>query len=591
MLRNFHLSDMKVKLLSAVYGRLSASLILVLGLGLTFAATAWVGRWEHLNRQNAFQRQIDNLTTGLQRTINRYSELLLSLEDFYRATNGQVDAMAFSQFVQRALGSYPGIQALEWAPHVTWGERADYEAWLRSMGRGQAITEQDQNGNLIAAGRRNSYVPVTFVEPWLSNEAALGYDLASNNTRRIALERSRDTGAIAATGRIQLVQETAENYSFLVFAPVYDGTPATPLARRQQLAGYILGVFRVADVVEESLQDLSNEIDFYIFDQTAPAEEQFLGYYDAQTQRMLTAVEPPRLQAPATAVCRSPQNCTGTITLGQREWQILFLPTNANTPLWGTLATTLIGLLITTSLLIYRSRWQGELARTRELSDLKLRLFSMASHELRTPLSVIRVSAQSLKTNRPQLTPQQQASTIERIQLAAKRMGQLVNDILTLSRAEAGKLECNPEIIEIQPFCRYIFGQIDLKPGQTLTLENPPSLTRAYLDKNLLHSILVNLLSNGAKYSCQGCPLRLTISRDEQYLRFQVIDEGIGIPAATQGKIFEAFYRGDNVQAIQGTGLGLAVVKTCVDLHGGRLELHSTPGQGTCITVILPWVQ
>ena len=78
MLRNFHLSDMKVKLLSAVYGRLSASLILVLGLGLTFAATAWVGRWEHLNRQNAFQRQIDNLTTGLQRTINRYSELLLS---------------------------------------------------------------------------------------------------------------------------------------------------------------------------------------------------------------------------------------------------------------------------------------------------------------------------------------------------------------------------------------------------------------------------------------------------------------------------------------------------------------------------------
>ncbi|NER83760.1 MAG: histidine kinase, partial [Leptolyngbya sp. SIO1D8] len=95
---------------------LPAGLILTLGLGMTLAATAWVGRWERLSRQSKFQKQINNLTTALQRTTNRYNELLLSISDLYYATGDQVDEQAFSRFVQRAVNTYPGIQALEWAP-------------------------------------------------------------------------------------------------------------------------------------------------------------------------------------------------------------------------------------------------------------------------------------------------------------------------------------------------------------------------------------------------------------------------------------------------------------------------------------------
>ncbi|PSN20811.1 histidine kinase [filamentous cyanobacterium CCP5] len=574
-----------------VYRYLPAGLVLGLGLGLTFAATVWVGRWERLTRQSEFQTQTDNLTTSLQRTINRYNDLILSLSDFYRATDNQVDGVAFSQFVRRALGSYPGIQALEWAPQVSAIARSDYERWLRSTTRGgrDTITERTSAGTLIPAGVRPSYVPVTFLEPWQDNELALGYDLASDLTRRIALERARDTGAIAATGRIKLVQETTEDqYSFLVFAPVYNRPATTLVGRRQQLEGYVLGVFRVADVVEESLQDLIYDVDFYIYDQTAPTSEQFLGFYDAQTQRVTTETEPIAPSHP-NPLCQREQECDRRISLGQREWRLVFTPTT-QTPLWGTLATLLIGLLVTISLLIYLSRWQSEIRRTRELSNLKLRLFSMASHELRTPLSVIWVSAQSWAANQTQLTPAQQYSTIERIQLAAKRMGQLVNDMLTLSRAEAGKLEFAPEIVELEGFCRQIFDQVDRQPNQTLDLHLEPALTKAYLDKNLLHSILVNLLSNAVKYSPEDAPVQLVVAGDDQSLRFRVIDQGIGIPAEAQNQIFEAFYRGENVGSVPGTGLGLAVVKTCVELHGGLLKVESS-AKGTCITVILPWVE
>lgn len=574
---------------------LPASLVLALGLGVTFAATVWVGRWERLSRQIEFQKQTNNLTTSLQRTINRYNDLLLSISDFYSATGSQVDEAAFRQFVQRALQSYPGIQALEWAPLVPHAERAAYEQALQARtGLQQAkIMEGDRAGNLIAAAVRAQYIPVTFVEPWQGNEVALGYDLTSDQTRRIALERSRDTGMLAATGRIQLVQEIANNqYSFLVFVPIYRQVAQTFPERRQQLQGYILGVFRIADVVEESLHDLNYETDFYILDQTAQPNEQFLGFYDANKDQLITQTNP-KLQQDLMqrTPCLAASDCAQLIHLGQRQWRVVFLPSSANSPLWSTLATLLIGLMMTAMLLVYLSRWQAELRRTRELSDLKLRLFSMASHELRTPLSVIMLSAQSLEANRERLTPQQQANTLDRIQLAAKRMGQLVSDILTLTRAEAGKLELNPEIVALEPFCQQLCDQIQLKSGQDLSWAIAAPCTQAYLDKNLLHSILINLLSNAAKYSPENSKIQLQITETGSILNFQVHDQGIGIPQEAIAHVFEAFYRGKNVGTIQGTGLGLAVVKTCVDLHQGRLIVDSQPDCGTCVTVMLPRIE
>ena len=570
-----------------------AGLILTLGLGMTLAATAWVSRWEQLSRQTEFQKQTNNLTTALQRTTNRYSDLLLSIGDLYDATGNQVDEQAFKRFVQRAVGSYPGIQALEWAPLVPHGERAAYEQWLQTTTRQTqtTLTERDRTGQLIPAALRPSYVPVTFLEPRPTNEVALGFDLASDETRRIALERSRDTGAIAATGRIQLVQETAGNqYGFLVFVPIYDQPAQTPKLRRQHLRGYVLGVFRVADVVEEALADLDTDLDFYILDQTARPAEQLLGVYDAQTQQVIPQPDTAD-ELDLAVLCANGADCRQRLNLGQREWQIVFVRSPHRSPPWGTLATLLIGLLMTATLLIYLARWQAELSRTRELSDLKLRLFSMASHELRTPLSVITVSAQSLETNRDHLTLPQQASTIDRIQQAAKRMGQLVSDILTLARAEAGKLEFSPEIVGLAPFCQQVLDQIQPKPGQTLTLAGVPANFRAYVDKTLLQSILLNLVANGVKYSPEGREIRLAVTPAAETLTFTVMDHGIGIPAEAREQVFNAFYRGKNVGQVPGTGLGLAVVKTCVELHGGHLTVKSAPDQGTAIAVILPRVE
>ncbi len=572
------------------------ALILGLGLVMTLVATAWVERWERLSRQSEFQKQTNNLTTALQRTTNRYTELLLSISDLYDAANNEVNEAAFQRFVSRAVNTYPGIQALEWAPEVTQSERLAYEQQQLSPltnGDRTFITERDeQTGQLIPAAERDRYVPVTFLEPIPSNEPALGYDLASDETRRTALETARDTGAIAATGRIQLVQETNENqYGFLVFVPVYRQVATTLPERQAAIDGYVLGVFRVADVVEESLRDLDYDIDFYILDQTAPPAEQLLGVYTTTSQSFSARPQTITTFATPSALCAVPEDCSQTIQLGQREWQIVFVPASTQAFLWGTVATLVIGLLLTTTVLIYVTRWQSELQRTRELSELKLQLFSMASHELRTPLSIISVSAQSLAANINELPPAKRVNSLDRIQVAAQRMGKLVNDMLTLTRAEAGKLEFNPEIIALEPFCRHLFDQIHYKTGQTLLLEGEARKTQIFADKNLLSSILVNLLANAAKYSPEHSLIRLVIHQEQEHISFQVIDQGIGIPISERSAILDAFYRAKNVGEVSGTGLGMAVVKTCIDIHQGTLAIASHPDRGTCMTVRLPKVE
>ena len=169
-------------------------------------------------------------------------------------------------------------------------------------------------------------------------------------------------------------------------------------------------------------------------------------------------------------------------------------------------------------------------------------------------------------------------------------MTQLLSDILTLSRAEANHLDWAPEIVDIIQLGKQIIDDLqpELRPGQTITAEAQLTSPQAYVDPKLVRSILLNLLSNAIKYSPPHSLICLRLTQTSTTLDLQVQDRGLGIPAVAQTHICEAFYRGHNVGDIPGTGLGLAVVKTCVELHQGHLTIDSQEHQGTTVTVTLP---
>lgn len=232
-----------------------------------------------------------------------------------------------------------------------------------------------------------------------------------------------------------------------------------------------------------------------------------------------------------------------------------------------------------------------EIEQAKELTDLKLNFFSLASHELRTPLSAILVSAQLLDNPNAQRSEEKRSRNLKRIQSSAKTMTQLLADILLLTRAEAGKLEFSPQRIELPDFCQRLMDEVkfNAQAHQQMLVQHQGSCDIAYLDNKLLRAMLMSLLTNSIKYSPQESEIQLTIIGEEAQVCFQIKDQGIGIPLADQQYLFESFRRGNNVEKTPGTGLGLAVVKKCLDLHGGSIELESQVGLGTTFIINIPW--
>ncbi|AFZ16993.1 PAS domain S-box protein [Allocoleopsis franciscana] len=230
------------------------------------------------------------------------------------------------------------------------------------------------------------------------------------------------------------------------------------------------------------------------------------------------------------------------------------------------------------------------LAAEQELRRVQLRFFSMVSHEFRTPLSTILGSAQLLKSYTPAWTEEKKLRNLSRIETAAKNMTQLLDDLLTINRAESGKLEFHPQPINLEKFCRSLIEDLQLNadPKHQICLTIQGSCPTASVDEKLIRSILNNLLSNALKYSPQGGEIHLVLICSKKEAIFQIKDAGIGIPLEDQSHLFELFHRGKNIANITGTGLGLSVVKQCLDLQGGEISIDSQVGVGTTVTVKIP---
>lgn len=228
------------------------------------------------------------------------------------------------------------------------------------------------------------------------------------------------------------------------------------------------------------------------------------------------------------------------------------------------------------------------LEKERELIDLKSRFVSMTSHEFRTPLAIIKSSAQLLQ--RYDCDRDEQLEQLEQIQSAVTHMAELLDDVLTLAKSEAGTLNFNPTSVELTSFCTRLLQQLRHSIARdrqlNVTLAEAPLHLNA--DEKLLRQILTNLISNALKYSPPEKAVDFTLAVTETHVAFRVRDRGIGIPPEDQARLFESFHRAKNVGTIPGTGLGLAIVQRCIDLHGGTIAVSSQLGEGTQVTVSLP---
>ena len=228
------------------------------------------------------------------------------------------------------------------------------------------------------------------------------------------------------------------------------------------------------------------------------------------------------------------------------------------------------------------------LQKERELNELKSRFVSMASHEFKTPLSTILSSASLISRYQTDDTLDKRERHISKIKSAVQNLTGILNDFLSLSRIEEGLVKVQLEDFDIAKLLESVVSELKyLTKGDKLietTLDNI-SDTTITSDKRIIKNLLFNLLSNALKYSGEGGVVRCRIERNENTLMLIVSDMGIGIPEKDQKYLFQRFFRAGNVQNIEGTGLGLHIVKGYVELLSGDISYTSIENEGTTFTV------
>jgi signal transduction histidine kinase len=169
-------------------------------------------------------------------------------------------------------------------------------------------------------------------------------------------------------------------------------------------------------------------------------------------------------------------------------------------------------------------------------------------------------------------------------------MADLMEEVLVLGMVEAGKMEFQPAALDFAVFCRRLVEEVQSATNNKCPVQvSPPAtVTHARADERLLQHIFLNLLTNAVKYSPAGSPVHLAMEREGDHAVCRIRDHGLGIPEADLPRLFSAFHRGGNASHVPGTGLGLTIVKRCVELHRGRITVESALGHGTTVTVRLP---
>ena len=233
---------------------------------------------------------------------------------------------------------------------------------------------------------------------------------------------------------------------------------------------------------------------------------------------------------------------------------------------------------------------RAALEKEKELNEMKSRFVSMASHEFRTPLSTILSSASLIQKYTDPGTEERRDKHISRIKTNVVDMTSILNDFLSLEKVEGGRIDQNPEEFEIIGMLKEIADEMQLvaRKEQEIQVRTKMKEKEVSFDRQLFKNIVVNLLSNAIKYSPPGKKIVVDLGYNTKGIKIAVIDEGMGIPEADQKHLFERFFRAHNATNIQGTGLGLNIVKKYLDLMKGSITFVSKQGKGTTFTVQLP---
>jgi len=238
-----------------------------------------------------------------------------------------------------------------------------------------------------------------------------------------------------------------------------------------------------------------------------------------------------------------------------------------------------------------RDELEQALEKEKELNEMKSRFITMASHEFRTPLSTILSSASLIAKYMETHQQDHREKHVGRIKSAVNGLTEILNDFLSIGKLEEGKVQVNWTSVDVTQLITEVIDELQVlcKDGQKITFVHEPD-SMWISDRALLKNMMVNLISNAIKFSNEDSVVKVNTSIVDRTLRIVIEDQGIGISEDDKKHMFERFFRGQNAQNIQGTGLGLNIITKYLELLQGDIDLQSELNVGTTFTITLPLI-
>jgi signal transduction histidine kinase len=514
---------------------------------------------------------------------------LSSIEGYY-ASSQVVEPDEFEIFAQRLVANLEGVAALSWNPVVPGAARAAFEARVQRAGHPEfRITERDAAGALHPAPARERYVPVEAIVPATGNERALGFNTASEPARVEAMELARDSGEAVASARVQLAQHSEPGV--LVVLPVYRHGPRddTPDSRRRNLLGYAVAVFRLEGLLSDATRRAAIEgLALTLEDIGGSQPELLYGQRGGRARDLRQEFAISYAGRFWSLELRMPEQ--GLVE--RQSWGAWFVLAG------GLLLTGLLGILLLLSLgrtahiealVTERTealrRTAAQLARSnRELEQYAY----VASHDLKAPLRTIASFAQLLVQRHGGKLEGEGREFLDFITGGVDRMQVLIDDLLQLSRVDARKLEIAPLSmrVAVDRACAALAADLEASHARVTIGELP--FVRG--DLHMLSQLWQNLLANAVKFQRPGrAPeIRIKAVAGADDWRFSISDNGIGIAPDHREQVFGVFRRLHPMEEYSGTGIGLAICKKVVQLHGGEIWVEAAAGEGSTFTFTLP---
>jgi signal transduction histidine kinase len=583
------------------------------------ASTATFGL-AHQAAREAFEteltRQADDRARSLQEVLSRYQGTIEGFAaSFPYAQLDQTRFRAYARGIFLASNMLrSGLRSIGWSPLVRAADRAAFEAAAQAEGfAGFHILEPAADGTLVAAGRRAEYFPLRYVEPLLA-PTPLGIDQLLAPERIATIRATLAERTATATAPITFVDG---GLGVVAYVPVYDEGAAreTMSSGREPPLGVLsfrLSVGPSIDAIEQALEPLSDDLEMYVIDDGAPPGRRIIYHHAARTAGGVEAV-------PSEAAALAEPIYGSSLAFAGRDWTVILRPTPRYMSMMlsgvgtdrlalGIVLTFLVAAyLINNRLRADRLRVHAE-ALSREVavrkaaehaaaaaSQAKSEFLANMSHELRTPLNAI-IGFSEVMSNGlfGPIGNSRYLGYATDIRESAVHLLAVISGVLDFSRAEAGGLALHESEVDLAAAIRFARRFIDARAAEVgIVIETAlePNLPALRADERMVRQMIVNLLSNAAKFTPAGGRIDIRGALDpDGGLRVAVSDTGVGMTPEEIPIALTPFRQVDSGLSRRhgGTGLGLPLVKSLIELHGGTITIESVPGRGTTVTLAFP---